>query len=493
MPPSSRASTAGDHQAVWGSQIEQSQAAMLDTLLSMIPSVVFARATTFILGAAGYQVLDSPATSALKAACEDKPKAASVTLGTKSSDPWILTGPTAFSGKDFSRMGFKTFYSLTNSSDKKASLYLPFFVGTTQGKAGTLKINPTLSPLWKFPTRLVVNILDKDELECRMEWQGDHATCKQHNTAIWVTQDRYLNHTMKLSPEAVQASLPGLVLNAAFCRLNIAKESSGALWFAEQPENVTPSAPGLAYALTVTALPIFSSSNTSWSAKAWSSAAFFTPPSFEPNTRVDYLTILPKYTQDRHTEYLKSFRRGFDDVEGSDDWRVWAGLAYQVALPKEVAVGRCYQLSDQLWSFTTATVKIPSILSPVAAEGKGWPLFKTEDDALAVRSVLAYNIWKGLSVSAGLLQKGNIAGLDSSPIKRPFVTPGKTTPIVSLNYSFDGGHIQCAMEGLSRMATMAELKFATAASHVTLSLGVKWDRDGGAKKLSFGGGGSVEF
>eukprot|EP00961_Rhodomonas_salina_P170360 2296543-Rhodomonas_salina.1 len=29
------------------------------------------------------------------------------------------------------------------------------------------------------------------------------------------------------------------------------------------------------------------------------------------------------------------------------------------------------------------------------------------------------------------------------------------------------------MEGLSRMATMAELKFATAASHVTLSLGVK--------------------
>eukprot|EP00961_Rhodomonas_salina_P159684 2150593-Rhodomonas_salina.2 len=166
MPPSSRASTAGDHQAVWGSQIEQSQAAMLDTLLSMIPSVVFARATTFILGAAGYQVqqlyraaanalvLDSPATSALKAACEDKPKAASVTLvcarfskmtgwggrgvedsverewsggrrkrpqhddavivwqGTKSSDPWILTGPTAFSGKDFSRMVRAELYPL---------------------------------------------------------------------------------------------------------------------------------------------------------------------------------------------------------------------------------------------------------------------------------------------------------------------------------------------------------------------------------------------
>lgn len=101
-----------------------------------------------------FQVLDSPATSALKAACEDKPKAASVTLvcarfskmtgwggrgvedsverewsggrrkrpqhddavivwqGTKSSDPWILTGPTAFSGKDFSRMVRAELYPL---------------------------------------------------------------------------------------------------------------------------------------------------------------------------------------------------------------------------------------------------------------------------------------------------------------------------------------------------------------------------------------------
>jgi len=474
--------------------MDQTQGVFMDLFLSTLPSVLFARGTTFALRTLGYQVLDSPGTSALKAACDNKPAAASIVLGSKPSDPWILSGPTMFSGKDFNRMGFSAFYSLTNSTDKKASLYFPLFLGNKEGKTGgPVRINAVQSPMYKLPTRMVLNVVEKDEIEARMEWQSDTETCKAHNTAVWVMQDRYLNQTMKLSSESMNASLQGMLINVLQCRLNLTKESSGSLWWADQPDVVVPWAAGMAYKITGVALPLFSSSATDWNRAALDAASSFKPPEFPASTRVDYLTITPKFLPERHLEYLKSFPNGFDDIENTQDWRVWAGFVYAFMCPKEMAASRVVQLSEKLWLFASGALTTPAIKAPSRGGPKEFPVFKCDPDGVSLRAMLAYNLSNTLSMSTGVLQKASLPLSIPPPHQIPPVTLGKTTWLASLQYSFSGGHIQCALEGVSRVAAMVEYRAGSVAAPLSVSVGAKWDREAVGRKLSYGMGMSWEF